>query len=324
MTIADRGTGATRPPAKFWQLEILERLRPRHARRAFGSLLMIERYRTWINRRYERAWEATRGAHPLDGEDRRIVETLRSDGIAFTSVASLFGAEALAPMQAEFRRRLATYSRSSAKNVAKQYLQRLEEDVVLGDGDVLADAVLHPRVLRIAGHYLGMTPRFVSRDIWNTLEARSDKRVASQRWHRDYNDLQMLKIFIYLSDVGAHNGPFEYVRGSHYGGALGRLLYRQVNDRGLRRYPSERELEPHLGTIEAHRVSATGAPGTVIFVDTFGLHRGGYVEQGTRELVMALFASHANIHPPNFRADPSTRLFQDPFRRLVCGLDTPA
>ncbi len=46
-------------------------------------------------------------------------------------------------------------------------------------------------------------------------------RVASQRWHRDYNDKHLLKVFLYMSDVDEAAGPFEYVPGNMIGGATG-------------------------------------------------------------------------------------------------------
>ena len=43
-------------------------------------------------------------------------------------------------------------------------------------------------------------------------------RVSSQRWHRDYNDERLVKVFIYLTDVDEDTGPLEYVPGSTLGG----------------------------------------------------------------------------------------------------------
>ena len=46
-------------------------------------------------------------------------------------------------------------------------------------------------------------------------------RIHSQRWHRDFDDSHLLKVFLYLVDVDEQTGPFEFVAGSargRYGG----------------------------------------------------------------------------------------------------------
>src|SRR2546421_129010 len=40
------------------------------------------------------------------------------------------------------------------------------------------------------------------------------ERSASQLWHLDFDDKHLLKAFLYLNDVDAAAGPFEYVPGS--------------------------------------------------------------------------------------------------------------
>ena len=52
-------------------------------------------------------------------------------------------------------------------------------------------------------------------DLWYSPPAAERlERVASQQWHRDFNDRHLLKAFLYLVDVDAGAGPFEYVPGS--------------------------------------------------------------------------------------------------------------
>ena len=66
-------------------------------------------------------------------------------------------------------------------------------------------------LLQIANAYLGMYTRLRYYNIWHTFATRSKPR-ESQLWHRDREDLYILKVFIYLRDVDLGAGPFTYAR----------------------------------------------------------------------------------------------------------------
>ena len=57
------------------------------------------------------------------------------------------------------------------------------------------------RLLDLANTYLGMWSKLEYVDLWYTPAADEGERKSSQRWHRDFNDRQLLKAFLYLSDV---------------------------------------------------------------------------------------------------------------------------
>ena len=49
-------------------------------------------------------------------------------------------------------------------------------------------------------------------DLWYSLaQPEATERVASQLWHRDFDDKHLLKAFLYLRDVDEGAGPFEYI-----------------------------------------------------------------------------------------------------------------
>ena len=58
----------------------------------------------------------------------------------------------------------------------------------------------------------------VRRPLVHRAAAAEAERVASQLWHYDFDDRHLLKAFLYLDDVDAETGPFEYVAGSQPGG----------------------------------------------------------------------------------------------------------
>ena len=75
------------------------------------------------------------------------------------------------------------------------------------------------RMLDVANAYLRLWAKLSYVDLWYTAQQpATDERVASQNWHVDFDDKHLLKAFVYLSDVGADHGPFEYVPGSQPGG----------------------------------------------------------------------------------------------------------
>lgn len=105
----------------------------------------------------------------------------------------------------------------------------------------------------------------------------------------------MLKCFLYLNDVNDQNGPFYYVSASHEGG----------------KYANSFPVTPPLGVIvedsdleqavpDYHLLKFTPTAGTVLFVDTAGLHKGGYCSVGSRHVFTSSFTTFGGISKPNF------------------------
>jgi hypothetical protein len=119
-------------------------------------------------------------------------------------------------------------------------------------------------------------------DNWYTvpMSARASRR-GSQKWHRDPEEPHVVKVFVYLSDVGVESGPFEYVRRSATGSRYGDLWPLG----GGVKHPDEKQVAAAIPAED--RISVTGPAGTMIFCITGGLHRGGYARTAPR--VMALW-----------------------------------
>lgn len=89
-------------------------------------------------------------------------------------------------------------------------------------------------------------------------------------WHRD-TWLSQHKIFVFLSDVGEANGPFEYIPGTN---RIGAKLKDFIRYRRTLRVPAE-----HVhGNSELLTVSA----GEGTYFDTTTLHRGSPIRDGVR------------------------------------------
>lgn len=121
-------------------------------------------------------------------------------------------------------------------------------------------------------------------DNWYTVAyPGADKRVASQRWHRDPEDEHIVKAFVYFSDVDEEAGPFEYVRSSAAGGRYGDLWpWGEGN-----RYPSPEVFDDAIAPED--RLTLTGPVGTMIICDTGGFHRGGFARTKPRVLSVSTY-----------------------------------
>ena len=125
--------------------------------------------------------------------------------------------------------------------------------VELGPDDPWFRAVSSHRLLDIANAYLEMWSKLEYVDVWYSVpQPAAAERISSQRWHRDYNDKHLLKVFLYLVDVDEDMGPFQYVAGSQPGGPYADAWGWQPLGQN---YPTEEELEaprPRGGGADVH------------------------------------------------------------------------
>ena len=90
---------------------------------------------------------------------------------------------------------------------------RGSHSVLLGRDETLEDIRLwqwglRPEVLDLVENHLGVPVRYFGPLVHREV---ADGRVVDTRqWHRDIEDLRMLKILVYLDDVEEDGGPFTY------------------------------------------------------------------------------------------------------------------
>ena len=131
--------------------------------------------------------------------------------------------------------------------------------------------LLHnPKVQAIAESAIGPA-RCLCIDLWhNPPNCKSKDPKWSQSWHRDPEDSQIVKVFVYFSDVDEQSGPFEYVWCSH----LNWFDLMPPQPKGYNENPVDvSQIPPALFA------KVTGGPGTVAFCQTSGLHKGGHGEK---------------------------------------------
>lgn len=134
------------------------------------------------------------------------------------------------------------------------------------------DFASDPGMVAVAQRYLGQP---VLQDEvafwWTTTRRAEDANLNAQLFHQDRDRLSFLKFFIYLTDVTETTGPHVYLRGSHEEiprslRADGRKTDEAVKEAGL--WHEVREL--------------AGPAGTLMAVDTIGLHKGKTPIDGDR------------------------------------------
>jgi ectoine hydroxylase-related dioxygenase (phytanoyl-CoA dioxygenase family) len=236
----------------------------------------------------------------LDDVQRRILDDVEANGYALAQFDELFADDAHWQELEAMRDRFVTETEADlAKGgeqvrvrAGKEFVVRLHSyDVELRLDDPWFRAAASHRLLDLANTYLEMWSKLEYVDVWYSVpQPAGAERISSQRWHRDYNDKHLLKVFLYLVDVDDTMGPFQYVPGSQPGGQLADAWPWEPLGKN---YPTEEELE---SLIPSSSIRAFTAPkGTLIFCNTAGFHRGGFSTTSPRVLATATYSSPASL-----------------------------
>jgi hypothetical protein len=271
-----------------------------------AAAISLPPVRDFRERRYAREVESHQAALPeLSGVPKKIVADLRLGGVSQAPLGHLgiAGTSELISLGQQLVASEAEDFQSQAKAGIKFLMMRAA--AVVANPQIYLFG-LNPLFLDIAEAYIGLPVAYDGVSIQYTIA--DGQEVATRIWHRDREDRKMLKIIVYLNDVGADGGPFQ-------------LLPRMFDTARQERYlyllaPEERDaLEAgRLGT----PVDCEGPCGTAIFADTATFfHRGKPTVGRDRS---AIFFSYFAQHPQRpFFCDRSG-LPRHEIGRLVRGL----
>lgn len=137
---------------------------------------------------------------------------------------------------------------------------------------------------------------------------------ASRLWHYDNHPREIIKLMIYLTDVDAGTGPFEYLRET---GTLRAVCGSPLAPLFGNSRVSTEAIKLHLANgLEKHMV--IGPTGTMILFDNNMIHRGNLAQDGARDALVlqmrpATFKTRPYIDPrwtgsfqhQDFSVDPS-------------------
>lgn len=192
----------------------------------------------------------------------------------------------------------ATTTKVSYLDVSQKHIRYSKEKVLFNENDVISpryqfqndqlfsnetvkDIVFDGNLLAIANSYLKTKPIVDIVTMWWSLPFDSKAEVkAAQRYHFDMDRFKFIKFFFYLNDVTSDNGPHCYIRNSHKRIPRKILTDRRLLDSEINEfYPPEDVLE------------LTGSRGSIIAVDTRGLHKGKPLIKGKRLLFQIQFSN---------------------------------
>jgi hypothetical protein len=247
---------------------------------------------------------------------QRTLDALTTDGIAIVRFDELYADtqlwEEMSRDMDEFVAHAESLVASGGAHGKKDFLIRRyprkgklpdPPAVLPTDGPWLRFAAGDP-LLDVVNSYRGVKTKLVDFDLWYTIPTAGESdRHASQEWHRDPEDLHVVKVFVYFSDVDEDAGPFEYIRKSFPGSKYGDLWPWGEEER----YPPSDELERTID--DADRMLATGTKGSIVIADTSGFHRGGYAKTTPRVL-----ATQTYVNKKITAERPDRRKFQVDWR----------
>lgn len=299
----------------------------------------------FLNRQFLQAYNCVERPH-LNVAGHRVAAELKAHGIAFASLDEFFPAEMLKNIQLAFKGYLDTFlserdtkgGEIKGKEIIIDTIHKAHHFV---PDDLVSSYLANEHFAGIAADYMGMVPRYIGSSFWHTKPAPSGERQYSQLWHRDYNDRRLVKFFLYLNDVGQKNGYFEYVTDTHVGGGLGKM-FDKIGPDSYRAYPDQDAVDKTFANTpvinfadlpvdqrsgpkapwakERVRILCTAPAGSLIFCDTFGIHRGGFIQEGYRDLIMGTYSTNFNVHKPHFSVSNDFAAKLSPFMKMVFGV----
>ena len=162
-------------------------------------------------------------------------------------------------------------------------------------------------ILAVAQEYLKTKPILDLVSMWwsTSIKASPDYN-AAQLFHFDMDRVRFLKVFIYLTDVTPETGPHCFVRGSHLHKPSALRSDGRISDDRIRDFYGSSEM-----------IELTGKPGTMIFADTSGFHKGKLLSKGHRLILQLEFANSLFGMPYKTfpQLEPVTKVFSEKRRQ---------
>jgi hypothetical protein len=219
----------------------------------------------------------------LEAFDRRAVEALETVGAFQTSLEELRenGIDApfdLAASRAVMEKpgRQVPYPKNYHSLASDPQLRTLSQEILWG---------LQERFLAIAENYIGLPVAY--RGLVMRRDFADGQKLETRLWHLDAEDTRIMKIIVYLNDVGEDGGPFRFLPKS----LTPQKGIRLVNDR----LPDE--VLDGLVPPDSY-VKAVGPAGTVLIADPAVIwHHGCVPVSGDRLTSFFAYNSQLPLRP---------------------------
>jgi hypothetical protein len=155
------------------------------------------------------------------------------------------------------------------------------DEIALMSFPLIQKLSIDPTLFAVAQSYLEAKPiQDLTAMWWSTAFSKKASSEAAQLFHFDMDRIKFLKFFFYLTDVDTHTGPHCYIRGSHKN--LPSELWKdgRIQDEEISKSIPQKDI-----------LEIAGSKGTIIAVDTRGLHKGKVLEWGERLILQFEFTN---------------------------------
>src|SRR4051794_33234194 len=113
------------------------------------------------------------------------------------------------------RDRFRRFFRDKEEAKLDDYILKMNaEGSVLPSDHPLLTIGLSAPILYVVSSYFNLWPKLIYADAWYSIPMDPGKRIGSQQWHRDPEDKQMVKVYLYFSEIDANAGAMEYMLGT--------------------------------------------------------------------------------------------------------------
>lgn len=125
------------------------------------------------------------------------------------------------------------------------------------------------------------TPSYSGFTLANKVVYKQNNAGSGGGWHRDFVKRKQTKALLYLSPVNEKTGPFQFLEGTHQFDSIVNYQ-KEFNFKFNQNRFSDQEIDAVIQKYPHLLRTITGETGSLILVDTRGIHRGKPIQEGTR------------------------------------------
>lgn len=155
----------------------------------------------------------------------------------------------------------------------------------------------HPYFIENISNYLGEEPLLTELKILYSPPMKTKSFSGSQLFHSDYDDEKLVKVFLFLEDVGKENGPTEIIEKEQTKFILNKTNYKWGTKR--EQFSSHDDNLINVLKDKGKIISLRGSKGSIFFIDTVNcLHRGSRNPDKGRKILYANFSTKTSFRNP--------------------------
>ncbi len=222
----------------------------------------------------------------MDPTEAKIVDGLRTEG-AYTSSIDELESMGIPDTRELFEtlKSIVAPMRNESCEGEDGYVVHAPERAIMENSGILKWG-LSERLLAIMENYFGLPAVFpgvaIRRDVANRTQ------LHTRYWHLDSEDTRIVKIIVYIEDVGTNDGPFCYIPS------------RATKNHRFEVFDGSRVSDSEMTrqVTENLQIECTGPAGTVLFADPCSVwHRGKTGTERDRYTAFFLYSSRIPLRP---------------------------